>query len=87
MSILLLIFICFVSRSKNASGLNYFDDQLGSVKNNVKVNKYESAESVNKWWKNQGYDEPPYTSKTVVQDLDLLADKKFVRVYDGTSSK
>ncbi|MFB5348922.1 hypothetical protein [Enterococcus faecalis] len=73
--------------SKKASGFNYLDDQLGNMKNNVKVNKYESAESINNWWKNQGYDQPPYTSKTVVQDLDLLADTKFVRVYDGTNSK
>lgn len=56
-----------VSRPEKASRLNYLDDQLGSMKNNVKINKYESAESVNNWWKNQGYDQPPYTPKTVVQ--------------------
>lgn len=74
-----------ISRPKKASGLDYLDDQLGNLKNNVKVNKYESAESVNNWWKNQGYMEPPYTSKTVVQDLNLLNEGKFVRVYDKTN--
>lgn len=56
------------------------------MKNNVKINKYESAESVNNWWKNQGYKEPPYTPKTVVQEITLLEDTKFVRVYDGVES-
>ncbi|MBC1726186.1 hypothetical protein HB981_06660 [Listeria seeligeri] len=72
--------------SKKASGLDYLDDQLGSMKNNIKVNKYESAESVNNWWRKQGYDQPPYTPKTVVQEITLLEDTKFVRVYDGVES-
>lgn len=72
---------------EKASGLDYLDDQLGSMKNNVKINKYESAESVNDWWKvEKGYENPPYTSKTVVQDIHTLSDETFVRVYDGDVS-
>ncbi|MBC1921989.1 pre-toxin TG domain-containing protein [Listeria grayi] len=71
---------------KKVSGFDYLDDQLGSIKNNVKVNKYESAESVNDWWKKQGYNQPPYTPKTVAQEVTLLEDTKFVRVYDGVES-
>ncbi|HAO5824005.1 TPA: hypothetical protein IQC23_000361 [Listeria monocytogenes] len=68
-------------------GYDYLDDQLGSMKSNVKVNKYESSENANNWWKvEKGYDNPPYTSKTVVQDIRLLSDETFVRVYDGDVS-
>jgi len=31
-------------------GYEYLDDQLGNLKGNVRINKYESAESVNQWW-------------------------------------
>jgi hypothetical protein len=75
-----------VAKIEKVSGLDYLDNQLGSMKNNVKVNKYESAESVNNWWKKQGYSQPPYTPKTVVQEITLLEDTKFVRVYDGVES-
>ncbi|AIS58571.1 Bacillus transposase protein [Listeria ivanovii subsp. londoniensis] len=74
-------------KKSNLKGYDYLDDQLGSLKSNVKVNKYESAESANNWWKvEKGYDNPPYTSKTVVQDISLLSDETFVRVYDGDVS-
>ncbi|EAG3548936.1 hypothetical protein [Listeria monocytogenes] len=72
--------------TKGAKGFEYLDNQLGSIKNKVKVNKYESAETVNSWWKKQGYEHPPYTPKTVVQEIKLLEDTKFVRVYDGVDS-
>ncbi|MBF2614698.1 ribonuclease YeeF family protein [Listeria welshimeri] len=71
---------------EGANGLDYLDNQLGSMKNNIKVNKYESAESVNNWWKIQGYNQPPYTPKTIVQEITLLEDTKLVRVYDGVES-
>lgn len=72
--------------SKKSTDFDILDEQLGSMKGKVKVNKYESAENINNWWKNQGYKEPPYPPRTVVQDIELLADTKFVRVYDGTNS-
>ncbi|EAE0010295.1 hypothetical protein G7175_000699 [Listeria monocytogenes] len=72
--------------TKGAKGFEYLDNQLGSIKNKVKVNKYESAETVNAWWKKQGYEHPPYTPKTVVQEIKLLEETKFVRVYDGVDS-
>ena len=71
---------------KKTGGVSSLDTQLGSLKNNVKINKYESAESVNNWWRKQGYNQPPYTPKTVVQEIKLLEDTKFVRVYDGVES-
>jgi len=79
------------TRSKGAGGADlkgyeYLDDQLGNLKGNVKINKYESAESVNQWWAKNGYDKPPYTPKTVVQDITLNKDTTFVRVYDGDVS-
>lgn len=52
----------------------------------MKVNKYESAESVNNWWKIQGYNQPPYTPKTIIQEITILEDTKLVRVYDGVES-
>jgi len=57
------------------------------LKKNFKVNKYDSSESVNNWWAKQGYSQPPYAPKTVVQNLELLRDTKFVRVYDGDNSE
>lgn len=67
-------------------GYEYLDDQLGNLKDKVKINQYQSAESVNDWWANNGYDRPPYTPKTVVQDITLDCDTIFVRVYDGNIS-
>ncbi|MBC1987403.1 hypothetical protein HCJ71_08965 [Listeria sp. FSL L7-0478] len=76
----------FGKKSK-LKGYDYLDDQLGDLNNKVKIKKYDSAESVNKYWHQQNYDQSPYTPKTPVQDLELLVDTKFVRVYDGGSSK
>ena len=64
----------------------YLDEQLGSLKNKVDIKQYHSAESVNEWWSKQGYDNPPYTEKTVVQEITLKEDITFVRVYDGENS-
>ena len=69
--------------SKN--GYEYLDDQLGSLKDKVKINQYQSAESVNDWWEARGY-KSPYKEKTVVQNITLTEDTKFVRVYDGVNS-
>ncbi|WP_330546360.1 T7SS effector LXG polymorphic toxin [Roseburia sp. 831b] len=66
-------------------GYNYLDDQLGSLKDKVKINQYQSAESVNDWWGVRGY-KSPYKEKTVVQNITLTEDTKFVRVYDGVNS-
>ena len=66
-------------------GYEYLDDQLGNLKDKVKINQYQSAESVNAWWEARGY-KSPYKEKTVVQDITLTEDKKFVRVYDGVNS-
>ncbi|MBC1728832.1 LXG domain-containing protein [Listeria seeligeri] len=74
-------------KKSNLKGYDYLDNQLGSLKNKVKVKKYESAENANEFWRNQSYEQPPYTPKTTIQDLELLADVKFVRVYDGKGSK
>ena len=71
---------------KELTGYEYLDAQLGSLKGKVKINQYQSAESVNDWWANNGYDRPPYTPKTVVQDITLDSDTIFVRVYDGDIS-
>ena len=66
-------------------GYEYLDDQLGSLKDKVKINQYQSAESVNDWWEERGY-KAPYKEKTVVQNITLTEDTKFVRVYDGVNS-
>ena len=71
---------------KELTGYEYLDTQLGNLKDKVKLNQYQSAESVNDWWANNGYDRPPYTPKTVVQDTTLDCDTIFVRVYDGNIS-
>ncbi len=71
---------------KNSKGYQYFDDQLGSLKNRIDIKKYESAESVNNWWSEKGYASPPYTPKTVIQDITLKKPEKFVRVYDKENS-
>ena len=53
-----------------------------------KVNNSYTATEVNTWWKEQmGYDNPPYRPETTVKEIILSQDKKFVRVYDGISSK
>jgi predicted ribonuclease toxin of YeeF-YezG toxin-antitoxin module len=67
-------------------GYESLDDQLGKLKKIVKINRYESSASVNEWWKKRGYSYPPYSKKTVVQDITLQANHKFVRVYDGETS-
>ena len=66
-------------------GYEYLDDQLGNLKDKVKINQSQSAESVNAWWEARGY-KSPYKEKTVVQDITLTEDTKFVRVYDGVNS-
>ena len=71
---------------KELTGYEYLDTQLGNLKDKVKLNQYQSAESVKDWWANNGYDRPPYTPKTVVQDITLDCDTIFVRVYDGNIS-
>ena len=71
---------------KELTGYEYLDTQLGNLKDKVKLNQYQSAESVNDWWANNGYDRQPYTPKTVVQDITLDCDTIFVRVYDGNIS-
>ena len=71
---------------KEFTGYEYLDTQLGNLKDKVKLNQYQSAESVNDWWANNGYDRPPYTPKTVVQEITLDCDTIFVRVYDGNIS-
>ena len=66
-------------------GYEYLDDQLGNLKDKVKINQYQSAESVNAWWEARGY-KSPYKEKNVVQNITLTEDTKFVRVYDGVNS-
>lgn len=61
---------------------DYLDDQLGSLKGKVKINKYASSDEINNFWKQEGYSQPPYNSKSVVLQVELLEDTKFVRVYD-----
>ena len=52
-----------------------------------KIIKESTAEETNTWWKDvMGYD-PPYTPGTVTKEIELVSNKKFVRVYDGTNSK
>ena len=70
---------------KELTGYEYLDTQLGNLKDKVKINQYQSAESVNAWWEARGY-KSPYKEKTVVQDITLTEDTKFVRVYDGVNS-
>ena len=71
--------------SASTIGYEYLDDQLGNLKGKVKINQYQSAESVNDWWEARGY-KSPYKEKTVVQNITLTEDVKFVRVYDGVNS-
>ena len=71
---------------KEMSGYDYLDSQLGSLKDKVDVNSYQSSESINSWWADRGYTSPPYTTKTVVQDVTLTEDVVLVRVYDGEHS-
>ena len=71
--------------SKTKSGYEYLDEQLGGLKDKVTINKYQSAENVNDWWKARGYN-APYKEKTIVQNITLTEDTKFVRVYDGINS-
>ena len=70
---------------KELTGYEYLDTQLGSLKGKVKINQYQSAESVNEWWAARGY-KSPYKTRTVVQNITLTEDTKFVRVYDGVNS-
>ena len=61
--------------------------EMGSLKNKVKVKQYHSIESVNNWWKKvMKYDKPPYKPRTVVQEIELIEDTTFVRIYDGIVS-
>ena len=66
---------------------DYLDSQLGSLKNGVKINNYHSAQSVNDWWNDRGYSNPPYSKETLVQDITLTKDFTFVRVYDGINTR
>jgi len=66
-------------------GYEYLDNRLGSLKDKVKINQYQSAESVNAWWEARGY-KAPYKKETVVQNITLTEDAKFVREYDGVNS-
>ncbi len=45
-----------------------------------------SAEEVNLWWAEQGYDNPPYKPGTSVMVIRLTEDTVFSRVYDGEVS-
>ena len=59
------------------------------VLRNIKYKKVfeTSAEDVNKWWKEKmGYSEPPYKPGTIVQEIELVENNTFVRVYDGENS-
>lgn len=57
------------------------------MKNKVKVKQYHSIESVNNWWKEvMKYDKLPYKPRTVVQEIELIEDTTFVRIYDGIVS-
>ena len=51
-----------------------------------KIIETSSAEEVNNWWKQKGYDHPPYKPGTIVKEIELTTQKKFVRVYDGNVS-
>lgn len=74
-------------RGGSKTGYDYLDDQLGSLKSKSEVKQYHSAESVNDWWRDvMKYDNPPYSPKTVVQEIELIEDTTFVRVYDGNVS-
>ncbi|MGN0027125.1 MAG: hypothetical protein ACI33I_09020, partial [Clostridium sp.] len=52
-----------------------------------KIIKEATAEETNKWWKDVMEYDPPYTPGTVTKEIELVSNKKFVRVYDGTNSK
>ena len=56
------------------------------VEDHFKIKKSIPSEDINKWWLEQGYDKPPYTPGTKVQEIELIDDTKFVRVYDGENS-
>jgi hypothetical protein len=56
------------------------------VKGILKCVKKYSAEDINKWWKEHGCVHPPYKPGTEVQELELLKDKKIVRVFDDENS-
>ena len=75
-----------VTEGTGKTGYDYLDDQLGDLKDKVEVKGYHSSESVNEWWASKGYENPPYTEKTVVQEITLKEDTTFVRVYDGENS-
>ena len=75
----------YQSGKTSKNGYEYLDDQLGSLKDKVKINQYQSAESVNDLWEARGY-KSPYKEKNVVQNITLTEDTKFVRVYDGVNS-
>ena len=57
----------YQSGKTSKNGYEYLDDQLGSLKDKVKINQYQSAESVNDLWEARGY-KSPYKEKTVVQN-------------------
>lgn len=51
-----------------------------------KIKTY-SADEANKWWKdNMGYENSPYKPGTIVSEVKLSKNTKFVRVYDGDVS-
>ena len=45
-----------------------------------------SAESVNDWWEERRYENPPYKPGMMVSEITLAEDTQFVRVYDGEVS-
>ena len=65
--------LAYQSGKTSKNGYEYLDDQLGNLKDKVKINQYQSAESVNAWWEARGY-KSPYKEKTVVQDITLTED-------------
>ena len=53
-----------------------------------KVHDTYSVQNANIWWKEKmGYNIAPYNPDTFVEEIKLLRDTPFVRVYDGSISQ
>ena len=69
-----------VGKTNTVKTLDSMDESSYSVV------KSSTAEEINDWWNEKGYNNPPYKPGTTVHDVVLNKDVSFVRVYDNEFS-
>src|SRR5699024_8100480 len=72
--------------ASGGKGVDGVEIEQGELKTWCKKVNTKSADKVNQWWKDFGYDNPPYKLGTKVSEIELTQEKTFVRVYDGEIS-